>query len=68
MPGSTPEPIRQRIYEVVAEIVQNPEMQKRLLDLGYTPAAETPAQFTRVVHADIARLDGIAKRLNLKAD
>ena len=68
VPGTTPEPIRQRIYEVVAEIVQNPEMQKRLLDLGYTPAAETPAQFQRVVHADIDRMNVIAKRLNLKAD
>ena len=68
VPGTTPEPIRQRIYEVVAEIVQNPEMQKRLLDLGYTPAAETPAQFQRTVHTDIDRLNVIARRLNLKAD
>lgn len=68
VPGSTPEPIKQRIYEVVAEIIQNPEMQKRLLDLGYTPATENPAQFQRVVHADIDRMSVIAKRLNLKVD
>jgi tripartite-type tricarboxylate transporter receptor subunit TctC len=68
VPGTTPEPLKQRIYEVVAEIIQNPEMQKRLLDLGYTPATENPAQFQRVVHADIERMSVIAKRLNLKAD
>jgi tripartite-type tricarboxylate transporter receptor subunit TctC len=68
VPGTTPEPVRQRIYEVVAEIIQNPEMQKRLLDLGYTPASENPAQFQRVVHADIDRMSVIAKRLNLKVD
>lgn len=68
VPGTTPEPLKQRIFEVVAEIIQNPEMQKRLLDLGYTPATENPAQFQRVVHADIERMSVIAKRLNLKAD
>lgn len=68
VPGTTPEPIKQKIYEVVSEIITSPEVQKRLLELGYTPATENPAQFQRVVHADIDRLSTLAKRLNLKVD
>lgn len=68
VPSSTPEATRQKIYEVVAEIVKSPEVNKRLLDLGYAPAAETPAQFQKVVLADIDRLAALAKRLDLKVD
>lgn len=68
VPASVPEPLRQKIYEVVAEIVQSADMQKRLLDLGYTPANENPAQFQKVVHTDIDRMNALAKRLNLKVD
>jgi len=68
VPAAVPEPLRQKIYEVVAEIVQSPEMQKRLLELGYTPANENPAQFQKVVHSDIDRMNALAKRLNLKVD
>lgn len=68
VPGSVPDALRQRIYESVAEVMQTPEMQKRLLDLGYTPANENPAQFQKVVHTDIDRMNALAKRLNLKVD
>ena len=68
VPAAVPEPLRQKIYEAVAEIVQSPEMQKRLLELGYTPANENPAQFQKVVHSDIDRMNALAKRLNLKVD
>ncbi len=68
VPAAVPEPLRQKIYEVVSEIVQSPEMQKRLLELGYTPANENPVQFQKVVHSDIDRMNALAKRLNLKVD
>jgi tripartite-type tricarboxylate transporter receptor subunit TctC len=68
VPSSTPEATKQKIYEVVAEIVKSPEVNKRLLDLGYAPAAETPAQFQKVVLADIDRMSAMAKLLNLKVD
>ncbi|MBL0421497.1 tripartite tricarboxylate transporter substrate binding protein [Ramlibacter sp. AW1] len=68
VPGSTPEPVKQQIYQAVAEIAQSKEIQKRLLELGYTPAAENPAEFTKVVHSDIDKFRALAKQLNLKAD
>ena len=68
VPATVPEALRQKIYEIVAEVVQAPEMQKRLLELGYTPANENPAQFQKVVHTDIDRMNALAKRLNLKVD
>jgi tripartite-type tricarboxylate transporter receptor subunit TctC len=68
VPGNTPEDIKQKIFEVVAGIVKSSEINKKLLELGYTPAAETPAQFTKVVHTDIDRFAALAKQLNLKID
>ncbi len=68
VPSSVPEALRQRIYEAVAEVVQSADMQKRLLELGYTPANENPAQFQKVVHSDIDRMNALAKRLNLRVD
>jgi tripartite-type tricarboxylate transporter receptor subunit TctC len=68
VPGNTPEDLKQKIYEVVAGIVKSSEINKKLLELGYTPAAETPAQFTKVVHTDIDRFAALAKQLNLKID
>jgi tripartite-type tricarboxylate transporter receptor subunit TctC len=68
VPGNTPEDVKQKIYEAVAGIVKTKEINKRLLDLGYTPASETPAQFTKVVHSDMERFAALAKQLNLKID
>lgn len=68
VPGNTPEDVKQKIYEAVAGIVKSKEINKRLLDLGYTPASETPAQFTKVVHSDMERFAALAKQLNLKID
>jgi tripartite-type tricarboxylate transporter receptor subunit TctC len=68
VPASTPEPLKQQIYQYVAEIVQSKEFQKRLLDLGYTPASESPAEFTKVVHGDLDRYQALAKQLNLKVE
>jgi tripartite-type tricarboxylate transporter receptor subunit TctC len=68
VPGNTPEDLKQKIFEVVAAIVKSSEINKKLLELGYTPAAETPAQFTKVVHTDIDRFAALAKQLNLKID
>jgi tripartite-type tricarboxylate transporter receptor subunit TctC len=68
VPGTTPEPLKQKIFQTVAEIVKSKDVQKRLLELGYTPAAETPAQFERVVHSDIDRFAALARQLNLKVE
>lgn len=68
VPASTPEPIRQQIYQTVAELLQNKEVEKRLLELGYTPVTETPAEFTKVVLNDLDRYQTLARQLNLKVE
>jgi tripartite-type tricarboxylate transporter receptor subunit TctC len=70
VPGGTPESIKIQLYAAISKVMKADAVQKRLLDLGYTPANlnETPAVFQKIVDADIDRYTKLAKQINFTTD
>jgi tripartite-type tricarboxylate transporter receptor subunit TctC len=69
-PGGTPENIKNQLYVALAKVVGTEAFQKRLLDLGFTPASlkETPAIFQKIVEDDIDRFAQLGKQINFSLD
>ncbi len=67
VPGGTPENIKTQLYAAIAKVVKTDEMQKKFLELGYTPANlnETPTIFQNVMEKDIDRFTSLVKQANL---
>lgn len=68
VPGGTPEDVKTSIYEAVSRIMKTDAMQKKLFDLGYTPANETPDVFQKTVNRDIDRFTKLAREIGLTLD
>ncbi|MCC7194119.1 MAG: tripartite tricarboxylate transporter substrate binding protein [Gemmatimonadaceae bacterium] len=60
-PVGTGKPLVDRLSNEVAEILRIPEVAERLIGLGLDPTGGTPAEFTAVVKADLARWGKIIK-------
>jgi len=54
-PGGTPPAIVQQMSSDVSKIMATPAMRERALQEGATPIGSTPAEFTKFVHAEIAK-------------
>lgn len=67
-PAATPEPVIDRLHQVLALILAEPEMQQALREQGYTPARQSAAQFGKLIAADIARYAAVTAQLGLKVD
>ena len=55
-----------RIRDDVAAILQNPEVRKRLFDIGGEAVGEPAEEFTAQVRAEIARWKDVAKAAGIK--
>ncbi|HEY4372243.1 MAG TPA: tripartite tricarboxylate transporter substrate binding protein [Burkholderiales bacterium] len=67
-PSGTPQAIRARLAQAVAEIVQQPEMRKKLADIGLETVGSTPAEMTRVMRADRERWGRVIRATGARAD
>jgi tripartite-type tricarboxylate transporter receptor subunit TctC len=67
VPGGTPELVKTQLHAAIAKVVRAEAMQKRLLELGYTPANlnDTPTAFQATVDRDIDRFTKLGKQANL---
>lgn len=54
-PAHTPEPIVRYLSDQVAEIVREPAMRERFLDLGANPVGNTPAAFAEIIKAEVEK-------------
>ncbi|MGE4240485.1 Bug family tripartite tricarboxylate transporter substrate binding protein [Ramlibacter sp.] len=66
VPGGTPENVRRQLHAAIANVVKAEAFQKRLVELGYTPANlnEPPSTFQATVASDIDRFAQIGKQIN----
>ena len=62
LPAKTPKAIQEQVYADVAEVLANPQLQDRLLQLGLLPAALTPAQFNSFLEGEHAKLGALVAR------
>lgn len=67
-PAGTPKPIVDRLYSEISKILQMPDVQKRLSDLGLDLSGMPPQQLEALVKADVPRLGKIVKDSGAKAD
>jgi tripartite-type tricarboxylate transporter receptor subunit TctC len=66
-PAGTPSAIVDKISQAFGAAVLRPEIASRLQELGYTPARNTPAEFTQFIRDDRAKWQRVAREANLSA-
>jgi tripartite-type tricarboxylate transporter receptor subunit TctC len=67
-PAGTPKPIVDRLYAEISKILQMPDVQKRLSDLGLDLSGMPPQELAALVKADVPRLGKIVKESGAKAE
>lgn len=64
-PGGTPQPIIDQLYKTISSILSEPDIRKRLTELGGTPGGQTPAQFTAFIAEERVRWMQLIKATGL---
>jgi tripartite-type tricarboxylate transporter receptor subunit TctC len=67
-PAGTPKEIVARLYAEVAKILKDPEIRRRILELGAEPGGMPPDDLTALMKADIPRLGKIVRDSGAKVD
>jgi len=65
--GTSPE-IVQRLNEAIVKVIHAPQMQERILQLGYEPLGTTPQEMADRIHRELQQWAGIIKESNLSLD
>ena len=65
--SGTPPAIVQKVQEDMAEALRQPDVRKKLADLGLEPVGDTPEQFGAVIKAESAKWGDIVKKANIQA-
>jgi len=68
VPKGTPQPIRDKLYAEVVQVLKSPDVIARLRDIGAEPGGEPPAQFAAFIHAETAKWIKLAKDAGIQAD
>ena len=63
----TPPAIIQKVQADMAEALRQPDVQKKLADLGLEPVGDTPEQFGEVIKAESRKWGDIVKKANIHA-
>ena len=67
-PAGTPMPIVERLAAETAKVINHPDINKRLMDIGLTPIGDTPAQFAATVKSDFEKWGKAIRAANIKLD
>ena len=67
-PAGTPKPIIDRLYSEISKILQLPDVQKRLSDMGLDLSGMPPQELAALVKADVPRLGKIVKESGARAE
>jgi tripartite-type tricarboxylate transporter receptor subunit TctC len=68
VPKGTPQPIRDKLYAELVQVLKSPDVVARLRDIGAEPGGEPPAQFAAFIHAETAKWIKLAKDAGIQAD
>jgi len=67
-PARTPEPILARLQAQIAAASRHPPLAARIDELGADPGGNTSAEFTAMVHAQVAALRPVVASLRLREE
>jgi tripartite-type tricarboxylate transporter receptor subunit TctC len=64
-PKGTPEPVVARLQQEIAAAVRNPDVQKRMTDVGAEPSGSTQAEMREMLRRQVAQIRPIVEELKL---
>jgi tripartite-type tricarboxylate transporter receptor subunit TctC len=67
-PAGTPEPIRAKLYAALKDVLKQPELVKRLNDVGAEAGGITPAEFKTFIHKETEKWVALAHKAGIKAE
>jgi len=65
-PRGTPPAVVKRIRDDVAEVVNNPDVRKRLHEIGGDPSGMPSEEFAQMVRSEIEKWNSVAKAAGVK--
>ena len=67
-PAGTPRHVVRQLNKALVQILEMPDVQERIRNLGMTPSPSTPEEMDKQIRADYALWGKVAKTANVKAD
>ncbi len=67
-PSGTPTAVIRKISASITSVLQNPDVQRRFAAQGATPASSTPAEFSEVIRADLAKWAKVIRVTGIRVD
>ncbi len=67
-PAGVPKEVQARIYSELTQIMAQPELRTRLLDMGLTPDLAPPEKFAPQIRGDVEKWAQVIKRAGITAD
>jgi tripartite-type tricarboxylate transporter receptor subunit TctC len=64
-PARTPEPVLARLQTEIAAVAKNPDVQRRLTEIGAEPVGSSPAEFRQIVSDQIDKVRPLVSELKL---
>jgi tripartite-type tricarboxylate transporter receptor subunit TctC len=61
VPSGTPKPIVELLHREVVKVMAQPDVRKRLADMGFDPVASTPTEFAEWVRAETVRWGNVIR-------
>ncbi|MGZ8265829.1 MAG: Bug family tripartite tricarboxylate transporter substrate binding protein [Burkholderiales bacterium] len=65
-PAKTPPAVVNRLYDEMQRVLHAPEVKEKLFNTGLEVVALSPAEFTKFIRSEVARMDVLVKRAGLK--
>jgi tripartite-type tricarboxylate transporter receptor subunit TctC len=65
-PADTPQPIVERLAQVMAQMAKDLEIQKKMEDFGSTPLANTPKEYAEMLRAETAQWEKALSAIGIK--
>jgi tripartite-type tricarboxylate transporter receptor subunit TctC len=67
-PAGTPQEIVDKVQQATAQVLADPEMKKKVTDLGLEVEASTPADFAAFLKEDLARWQEVVAKANITVE
>jgi len=68
VPAGTPRAIVDLLYRESVKVLQQPDIQARLAQLGFQAIGNTPAEFTAQIKTEIAKWEKVIHAANIKVE
>ena len=67
-PAGIPRDVLDKLSSAIAAVVKHPEVRQRLLDQGVDPTGSGPAEYDRIIRAEIGRWAKVIRQAGIKVD